>query len=83
MLIELSNPLPVYIPEFDREGYAFALESFGMENYLMFHIIVDGSGEIWSLDNTRVRGCINYSARRPEINKDLKSVHLDKLKNQI
>jgi hypothetical protein len=41
---------------------------------------MDGSGEIWSLPQTEVRGTINYSALRKTINKDKKSVHIDKLK---
>ena len=36
----------------------------------MFHIIMDGSGEIWSFPQTEVRGTINYSALRKTINKD-------------
>lgn len=80
MIMQLDPMLPVYIPEFEKEGYAFAIESNGPENYLIFHIIVDGSGEIWSMDNTKVRGCINYTQGRPVINKELKSAHLDKLK---
>ena len=79
-MTQLNPMLPVYVVPFEKEGYCFAIESYSLENYLMFHIIMDGSGEIWSFPQTEVRGTINYSALRKTINKDKKSVHIDKLK---
>ncbi len=80
MFIQLNPTIPVYVPKFDMEGYAFALESNSLEHYLMFHIIMD-NGEIWSLPQVQVRGCINYSAMRNKINKSEKSEFIDKLKS--
>ena len=80
MILQLNPSIPVYIPKFEAEGYAFALESSSIQNYLIFHIFMDKSGEVWSLPQTDVRACINYSAGRSSINKESKSVYIDKLK---
>jgi len=79
-MTQLNPMLPVYVVPFEKEGYCFAIESSSLENCLTFHIIMDGSGEIWSFPQTEVRGTINYSALRKTINKDKKSVYIDKLK---
>jgi hypothetical protein len=80
MLIQLSPPIPVYVPEFDMEGYAFLVRDDGIEHYLFFTIMMD-NGEIWTLDNRRIRACVNHTASRSQINKSLVSAFVSKLKS--
>lgn len=80
MIVQLNPMLPVYVPEFSMEGYAFLVTEYGMENYFFFTVAVD-NGEIWTLDNRRVRFCTNYTASRPTINTARASAFLEKLKN--
>lgn len=71
-LIQLKPMIPVFIPEFNMEGFAFLVESLSEEHYIYFTIAMD-NGEIWTLDNTKVRFCINRTQNRNKINKDIKS----------
>lgn len=64
--------IPVFIPEFNTEGFAFLVEAPSEEHYLYFTIAMD-NGEIWTLDNTKVRFCINKTQNRNKINKNIKS----------
>jgi hypothetical protein len=71
-LIQLKPMIPVFVPEFNLEGFAFLVESLSEEHYTYFTIAMD-NGEIWTLDNTKVRFCINKSQNRNRINKESKS----------
>lgn len=71
-LLQLKPMIPVFIPEFNMEGFAFLVESLSEEHYTYFTIAMD-NGEIWTLDNTKVRFCINRTQNRNKINKDIKS----------
>jgi len=82
MLLQLNPMLPVYIPKFDIEGYAFMIESVSQEHYLLLSIACD-NGEIWILPNTEVRFCINYTQQRARINKGPSSEFINKLKDNM
>ena len=71
-LIQLKPMIPVYVPEFNMEGFAFLVESLSEEHYIYFTIAMD-NGEIWTLDNTKVRFCINKTQNRNKINTGIKS----------
>jgi hypothetical protein len=47
----------------DMEGWAFLVTDYGPESYLYFTLIMDNN-EIWTFDNTKVRGCINKTLNR-------------------
>ena len=79
MLLQLEPMIPVYIPKFDTEGYAFLVETLTQEHYTLFTVSLD-NGEIWILPNTEVRFCINYTQQRARINKGAKSEFIDRLK---
>lgn len=68
MIIQLNPMIPLYVPEFNMEGYAFLVDSPSEEHFQYFTIAMD-NGEIWILDNTRVRFCKNHSQQRATINK--------------
>lgn len=67
-MIQLNPMVPVYIPRFDMEGYAFLATRNTQEHYLILSVILD-NGEIWELSNREVRGCINHTMDRHKINK--------------
>jgi len=69
MITQLNPPIPFYVPEFDMEGWAFLVTDYGPESYLYFTILMD-NGEIWTFDNTKVRGCINKTLGRYEKNRN-------------
>ena len=75
MLLQLNPKIPVYIPEFDAEGYAFLVNETHEEDYLYFTVALD-NGEIWILDNRRVRFCVNRTKSRNKINKLNKSEYI-------
>lgn len=70
MMLQLNPMLPVYIPRFNMEGYAFLVTKESQEHYTMYSIALD-NGEIWDLSNREVRFCINYSMDRSNINTTL------------
>lgn len=68
MTIQLDPMIPVYVPRFKMEGYAFLATKESIEHYTIFTIAMD-NGEIWDLSNREVRFCKNYTADRATINK--------------
>lgn len=79
MLLQLEPMLPVYVPKFDMEGYAFLVETLTQEHYTLFTLALD-NGEIWILPNTDVRFCVNYTQQRVKINKGDTSEVVHRLK---
>jgi len=67
MMLQLDPMLPVYVPKFKMEGYAFLVTKESQEHYTIFTVAMD-NGEVWDLSNREVRFCKNYSADRPIIN---------------
>lgn len=60
---QLNPPIPFYVPSMDMEGWAFLVNDYGPESYLYFTLIMDNN-EIWTFDNTKIRGCINKTLNR-------------------
>lgn len=60
--------IPVYIPRFKMEGFAFLATRDTQEHYLVLTIALD-NGEIWELSNREVRFCKNDTVDRHLINK--------------
>ena len=63
MTIQVNPPIPVYIVDKEVEGWIHFFTDYGPESYIYFTILTD-SGEWWTLDNTKVRGCFNTSMNR-------------------
>lgn len=76
MMIQLNPMIPVFIPRFNCEGYAFLVMKESQEDYTLFTIALT-NGEIWELSNREVRFCVNHTVDRHEINKEPKSQFLD------
>ena len=66
MMIQLNPMIPVYVPRFDIEGYAFLATRYSQEHYILFTIALD-NGEIWELNNKEVRFCKNISMEREKL----------------
>lgn len=77
-MIQLNPMLPVYVPRFQMEGYAFLVTRNSQEHYLIFTVAMD-NGEIWELSNREVRFCKNFTVDRYNINKTLDTEFKDKL----
>jgi hypothetical protein len=65
-LLQLDPPLPVYLPDGPepQTGLAHILIDYGPEHHLMWVIILDQGGEIWTLPNPAVRGQKNITMGR-------------------
>lgn len=78
MMIQLEPMLPVYVPKFNMEGYAFLATRHSQEHYLILSIFLD-NGEIWELPSPEVRACKNITMQRPKINKNSDTEFRDKI----
>ncbi len=63
-LTQLNPSVPLYIPEKGAGGEAIAVIDYSKEDDLLWVIIMDDTGEIWSVPNAKVRGFKNYSIGR-------------------
>ncbi len=63
LILQLDPMIPVYVPRFDMEGFAFIATRYSQEHYIVFTIALD-NGEIWELDNRYVRFCKNVTVDR-------------------
>lgn len=62
MLTQLNPSIPLMTP--NGGGEAIAVIDYGPEHDLMWVVIEDASGEIWTHPNKAVRGFRNYSVGR-------------------
>lgn len=72
MMIQLNPMIPIYVPRFGLEGFAFLVTRESQEHYVLFTVALD-NGEIWELNNKELRFCKNISMEREKlinINKD-------------
>lgn len=63
-LTQLNPSVPLFIPEKGAGGEAIAVIDYSKEDDLMWVIIMDDTGEIWTVPNAKVRGFKNYSIGR-------------------
>jgi hypothetical protein len=63
MMLQLNPQIPVYVPD-KGTGTAFALIDYSQEHFVHFMVALDDTGEIWILDNTKVRFQKNVSLGR-------------------
>jgi len=60
---QLNPTVPVTV-EGKGSGFAFAVIDYGQEHHLIWVVALDGSGEIWSAANPRVRVQSNWTLGR-------------------
>ena len=62
MFTQLNPSIPMETPK--GRGLAIAVIDYSKEDDLLWVIIMDDTGEIWSVPNSKVRGFKNYSIGR-------------------
>lgn len=65
-LLQLNPTIPVTTPK--GKGQAIFVIDYSSEHHLIWTVIIDRSGEIWSFANTEVRGQKNITMDRPMLN---------------
>lgn len=63
MMMELHQALPVEV-EGKGKGYALAVIDYGQEHHLLWIVVLDVGGEIWTTPNPKVRLQPNWSMGR-------------------
>jgi len=61
-ILQLSPTLPVITPK--GQGQAILVIDYGSEHNLIWTVIIDATGEIWSFQNPHVRGQKNITMER-------------------
>jgi hypothetical protein len=54
MIIQLNPPIPMHVID-KGNGYAIAMLDYSPEFNIMFVVAIDKTGEIWTVDNSKVR----------------------------
>lgn len=62
MILQLSPTIPLNTPK--GNGEAILVIDYSKEDDLMFVVILDDSGQIWTFKNSEVRGIKNISIGR-------------------
>ena len=65
MILQLNPTIPLTTPK--GNGLAVALIDYGEDHDLKWVVIQDGTGEIWTWNNDKVRGVKNITLGRTEI----------------
>jgi len=63
MYTELKQSLPVHVID-KGDGYAIAVIDYGQEHDLIWVVVLNESGEIWSVRNQEVRVKSNWTMGR-------------------
>jgi len=63
MILQLNPMIPVYVPRFKLEGFAFLVRCLSQEHYTIFTVALD-DGTIWELNNKEIRFCKNITMER-------------------
>jgi hypothetical protein len=64
MMLRLDPPWPVAEVGTGRKGLAHVLIDYGVEFNLVFVVVFDDNGEIWSIENKRLRAQENITFGR-------------------
>jgi hypothetical protein len=62
MLLQLNPPLPMMTPK--GAGLAWVLIDYGAEHNLMWVVVIDDTGELWTYPNPKVRATKNITVGR-------------------
>jgi hypothetical protein len=68
-LTQLNPPLPMETPK--GAGLAWFLIDYGPEHNLMWVIVIDETGEVWTYQNPQIRAQKNITMGRQKITKTL------------
>ncbi|MBU4435362.1 MAG: hypothetical protein KKC14_13210 [Alphaproteobacteria bacterium] len=60
---QLNPTIPVSV-DGKGSGFAFAVIDYGQEHHLIWVVAIDGTGEIWSAPNPKVRVQSNWTMGR-------------------
>jgi hypothetical protein len=72
-MLQLNPPLPVEVQSTNlpegvqattRRGWAYFLERFGIDSHLMWHVVMDETGEVVNVPNPDIRVDPNWSFGR-------------------
>lgn len=63
MMLQFDPPIPVYVIG-KGNGLAWLVIDYGAENYLMWTVAIDETGEIWTMPNPMIRALKNISMGR-------------------
>ena len=69
MMLQLNPPIPLQTPK--GPGLAHFLTNLGVENNLIWTVIIDATGEIWEFQNPYVRAQKNITMGRLNIEEPL------------
>lgn len=61
-MIQLNPPIPLQTPK--GSGVAWFLIDYGLEHNLMWVVVIDTTGEIWTFQNPDVRAQKNITQGR-------------------
>lgn len=61
-ILQLNPSIPLKTPK--GAGKAILVIDYGEEHHLLFTVIIDATGEIWTFENPQVRGLNNYTMNR-------------------
>jgi len=62
MILQLNPPIPLNTPK--GSGLAHLVIDMGCEHHLLWVVILDSNGEIWTFENPEVRGQKNITMGR-------------------
>lgn len=68
-ILQLNPTIPVMTPK--GAGQAILIIDYSSEHNLIWTVIIDATGEIWSFQNPHVRGQKNITMERTANNADL------------
>ncbi|HMG14721.1 MAG TPA: hypothetical protein VK590_04700 [Saprospiraceae bacterium] len=61
-ILQLDPQIPMTTPK--GEGYAIAMLDYSQDHDILFVIVINETGEIWTLPNSQVRAVKNISMGR-------------------
>ena len=64
MMLQLTPPIPVWIPSKRLAGMAHALIDDGIEHDALW-VVIQADGEVWTYRQSEVRGQANATLGRP------------------
>lgn len=72
MIIQLNPSIPLDTPK--GPGLAILVNDLSCEHHLLWTVVIDSTGEIWTFENPKVRGTKNVTFNRTtnsEIKKEI------------
>jgi len=64
VILQLNPPFHVWVPHMNDYGLALFLIDYHIEEHLYWVVAMEKTGEIWTLDNTKIRADTNQTIGR-------------------